>query len=330
MTATDLCALLDCRVPILSAPTGGAAGPELLAAVCDAGGYGAIPLWGGTPDAVARGIDAVRERTDRPFAVNLNLSFDTPDHLSVCIDKGVHGVSLFWGEEAAWIGRARAAGLRTLVTVGTAAEAKRAEEAGAHIVVAQGWEAGGHVWGQVAGLALIPAVADAVGIPVVAAGGIADGRGLAAALVLGASGAWIGTRFLAAKEAVIHEDYRRALLAASAEDAEWYADLYDLAWPDAPHRALANDTARIWREAGRPALEDRPEKEGEVGRKPDGSPVRRYESYTPKTGTTGDIAAMSLWSGQGVGLVRKVQPAAEIVAEIERDARAILGSTRLP
>ena len=329
MTASDLRARLGCRRPILSAPMGGAAGPDLVAAVCNAGGYGVVPLWGQPAEGVEAGIDAIRARTDGTFAVNINLAFDPDTALDVCIDRAVHAVSLFWGDPTRALARAKSAGLCTLVTVGTAAEARAAEDAGADIIVAQGWEAGGHVWGTVATFALVPAVADAVSVPVVAAGGIADGRGLAAALALGASGVWIGTRLLSASEAAVTDPYREALLAASAEDTEWYADLYDLQWPDAPHRALANDTSRRWHDSGHPPLKDRPDAGDEIGRKPDGSPVMRYESYTPRTGTTGDIAAMSLWSGQGVGLVRKVQPAAEILDEIERDARAVLGSELL-
>jgi NAD(P)H-dependent flavin oxidoreductase YrpB (nitropropane dioxygenase family) len=175
----------------------------------------------------------------------------------------------------------------------------------------------------VATLALVPAVVDQVGkVPVVAAGGIADGRGLAAVLALGASGAWIGTRFLSAHEAAIHPRYHDLLLAATETETE-YGTLYDGTWPDAPHRTLRNSTIRSWEAAGRPDSGDRPGEGEIVGRWSDGHVVR-YQSHTPTHDTEGDIEAMSLWAGQGVALVHKTQPAADIVREIAGEAKAIL------
>lgn len=211
-----------------------------------------------------------------------------------------------------------------LASVGSATEARMAEESGADVIVAQGWEAGGHVWGQVSTMALVPAVVDAVDIPVVAAGGIADGRGMAAALMLGASGVWIGTRLLASHEATIHDIYRARLLAAGETDTQWAHELYDGGWPDAPHRALCNSTSREWIAAGCPAPGGRPKEKVVIGHKPNGDPVVRYDSYTPVAQTTGDIEAMSLWAGQAVSLVTETMPAEDIVAEIFQQARAQL------
>ena len=138
-------------------------------------------------------------------------------------------------------------------TVGSAEEARRAVASGVDVIVAQGWEAGGHVWGNVATLPLVPAVVDAVApVPVIAAGGIGDARGVAAVLALGAQAAWLGTRFLLAEEMPIHEDYRRRLIAAAETDAQRYPNLYEVGWPDSPHRALRNSTAKAWEAAGRP------------------------------------------------------------------------------
>jgi NAD(P)H-dependent flavin oxidoreductase YrpB (nitropropane dioxygenase family) len=302
----------------------GAAGPDLVAAVCNAGGYGVIPLWGKPADQVIAGIDELRALTDRNFAVNLNLSFPYQEQLDACIDKGIHGVSLFWGMKPTAIARAKAGGLVVLVSVGSANEARIAADAGADVIVAQGWEAGGHVWGQVSTMALVPAVVDAVDIPVVAAGGIADGRGMAAALMLGASGVWVGTRLLASTEATIHDVYRTRLLQASEVDTQWAQDLYDVGWPEAPHRALANSTSQAWANAGRSAPGNRPNEKELIGQRPNGDPVVRYQSYTPLPQTVGDVEAMSLWSGQGVSLVREIMPAADIVEEIYRDAQKCL------
>ncbi len=323
---TDLCTLLNINKPILSAPMGGAAGPDMVATVCNAGGFGVIPLWGKSADGVRAGIAELRALTDRNFAVNLNLGFDYADQLQACIDARVCAVSLFWGMAPEAIERAKNGGLLVMSSVGSAAEAKQAADAGADIIIAQGWEAGGHVWGQVATMALIPAVVDAVDVPVVAAGGIADGRGMAAALMLGAQGVWIGTRFLASHEATIHATYQNSILQAQDDQTEWHADLYDVTWPNAPHRTLANATSDAWAAAGRAAPGARPGEQEVIGQRPGGGDVLRYQSYTPLPGTTGDVAAMSMWAGQGVGLVHKVLSAADIVSEIDTDARAIIAA----
>ncbi len=316
--------ILNIEIPIISAPMGGATGPTMAAAVSEAGGFGTIPLWGGSTEQVRKGIQQVRALTDRNFAVNLNMDFPHEEKLQACIEEELFAVSLFWGVKPGIIESAKKGGLVVLSTVGNAREAKLAADAGADIIVAQGWEAGGHVWGQVATMALVPAVVDTVSVPVVAAGGIADGRGMAAALMLGASGVWVGTRFLASNEANIHPDYRQLIQEASEDHTGWYQELYDGFWPDAPHRSLENSTSERWRAAESPRSGSRPDEDAVVGYKPDGEAVMRYQSYTPQTGTTGDIAAMSLWCGQGVAQVQETMAAAEIVEEIYRDARRIL------
>lgn len=321
---TELCKLLGIGKPIVLAPMGGAVGPDLAAAVSNAGGFGVLPLWGLPIDQVRERIDQVRALTHRNFAVNLNLSFPYKEQLEACIEKRVFAVSLFWGVEPSAIATAKSGGLIVLATVGTAKEAKTAADAGADIIVAQGWEAGGHVWGEVSTMALVPAVVDAVKVPVVAAGGIADGRGLAAALMLGASGVWIGTRFLASAEATIHKTYQRAVLGASESQTEWHRDLYDVGWPNAAHRTLSNSTSQKWRSAGAALPGSRPNEEEIIGYSATGESVVRYQCYSPGPGTSGDVEAMALWAGQGVSLVRKVLPAAEIVEEIYQDATRVL------
>ncbi len=210
-------------------------------------------------------------------------------------------------------------------TVSTAKEARHAVECGVDVVVAQGWEAGGHVRGTVATMPLIPAVVDAVGsVPVMAAGGIADGRGFAAALALGACGAWIGTRFLASNEVAIHPHYRERLLAATEDDTVYLEELFDIGWPRAPHRVLRNSTVAAWESAGRPTTGTRPGEGEVVATSKSRGPIVRYRSYTPGADAEGDIDALSLWAGQSVALIHKVQPAAEIVREIVSEAQTIL------
>jgi NAD(P)H-dependent flavin oxidoreductase YrpB (nitropropane dioxygenase family) len=193
--------------------------------------------------------------------------------------------------------------------------------------VAQGWEAGGHVWGEVATLALVPAVVDAVApVPVVAAGGIGDGRGLAAVLALGASAGWLGTRFVMAAEAPAHPRYRE-LLAGADETGTLHGSVFDGGWPNAPHRALRNSTIAGWEAAGRPTEGSRPGEGEIVARDAAGEPMLRYDSASAQAGDSGDIEAMSLWSGQSVGLIREVQPAAEIVRGIASEAAAVLAAS---
>lgn len=196
---------------------------------------------------------------------------------------------------------------------------------GVDVVVAQGWEAGGHVRGTVATMALVPAVVDAVSpAPVVAAGGIADGRGLAAALALDAAGAWIGTRFLASHEAAIHARYRERLLQASENDTVFLENLFDVGWPNAPHRTLRNQTVDTWEAAGRPPTGRRPGEGEVIATSRSRGPIVRYQSYTPDADAEGDIDALPLWAGQSVGLVSKVQSAGDIVREIADEARLTL------
>jgi NAD(P)H-dependent flavin oxidoreductase YrpB (nitropropane dioxygenase family) len=262
--------------------------------------------------------------TDRPVGINLGLEWEQGERLTAALDAGARVVSLFWGDPADLIAEAHSAGALTMVTVGSAEEASHAVAVGADVVVAQGWEAGGHVWGTVSTLALVPRVVDAAGpVPVVAAGGIADGRGLAAVLALGAAGAWVGTRFLAAPEAQIHDDYRGRLFEATELDT-FYGTLFDGGWENAPHRALRNSTVEAWEAAGRPAPGSRPGETDEPAFRPDGSPINRYASTTPSIGMSGDLEPLSHWAGQGVGLVTHVQPAHEIVGEIVGDAERIL------
>ena len=236
-------------------------------------------------------------------------------------------ISFFWGQSAEMVARAKAGGAIVMQTVSTAKQGQLAVQSGVDVVVAQGWEAGGHVRGTVATMALVPAVVDAVApVPVVAAGGIADGRGLAAALALGASGAWIGTRFLASPEATIHEHYRARLLQASESDTVYLENLFDIGWPDAPHRVLSNKTVTEWEKAGRPEPGRRPGEGEVVGASAAEGTLVRYGCSTPRSDAEGDIEAMSMWAGQGVSLVRKRQPASEIVREIYAEAIATLRS----
>ena len=322
---TALCKLLGIEVPIIQAPMGGAVGPAIAAAVSNAGALGMLVLWRADLETVRRQIRETRSLTRRPFGVNLNLEFPQDERVAVCLDEGVPIISFFWRDPAALVPRAKAGNAIVLHTVGTAEAARRAVDCGVDVVVAQGWEAGGHVRGTVATLPLVPAVVDAVSpTPVVAAGGIADGRGLAAVLALGASGAWIGTRFLASHEAAIHPRYRERLLKATENDTVFLEELFDVGWPRAPHRVLRNKTVAAWEAAARPPSGKRPGEGEVIATSKTSGRIVRYQSYTPGADAEGDIEALSLWAGQSVGLVSRLQPAGEIVREVADEAQAIL------
>jgi nitronate monooxygenase len=294
--------MLGIEHPIVQAPM--AAVPELAAAVSNAGGLGMVTLtWSTSVGDVIRETAAL---TDRPFAGNLVLASDQHRRLDDALDAGLRIVSLFWGDPAGYVDQVHDANGIVLQTVGSAEEAWRAVASGVDVVVA-----------QVATLPLVPAVVDAVSpVPVIAAGGIGDARGVAAVLALGAQAAWLGTRFLLAEEMPIHEEYRRRLISAVETDAQWYADLYDVGWSDAPHRALRNSTADVWQAAGRPQAGSRPGEGEVIAHFASGESIVRYEPAPPMVGTTGDIEALSMWAGQSVALARHTQSAAQIVAEL--------------
>src|SRR5215468_7363173 len=212
---TNLCHMLGIEYPIIAAPMGpDLTGPDLVAAVSNAGGLGILQAQLCPPPLFRQEIRRARALTDRPFGVNLILHFPVEDHVAVCLEERVPVLSFFWGDPTPYVGRAHAAGVKVFHQVGSVAEAERAA-AGIDVIVAQGVEAGGHVAGEVSTLALIPRVVDAVApVPVVAAGGIADGRGVVAVLALGAQAAMLGTRFLASAESRAHPRYKQRLLEA--------------------------------------------------------------------------------------------------------------------
>jgi nitronate monooxygenase len=292
-----------------------AAIPQLAAAVSNAGALGMVTLtWSADVGAVVRETAAL---TTRPFGGNFVLTSDHHDHLDQALGAGLRIVSFLWGDPSAYIKAVHDAGGIVMLTVGSAEEARRAVASGVDVIVAQGLEAGGHVWGTVGTLALVPAVVDAVApVPVIASGGIGDARGVAAVLALGAQAAWLGTRFLLAEEMPIHEDYRRRLIAAAETDPQLYPNLYEVGWPDSPHRALRNSTATAWEAAGRPPLARRPGAGDVIAHFASGEAIVRYEPAPPMVGTTGEIEALSMWAGQGVALAKESQSAADIVKEL--------------
>jgi NAD(P)H-dependent flavin oxidoreductase YrpB (nitropropane dioxygenase family) len=320
---TTFCDLMGIDLPIVQAAIGGAAVPALAAAVSNAGGFGTVNLTGYDAESARHMIQHTRELTSKPFCVNFLLPYEGQYEaaLDVSLSEKVPVINLFWGDPAPFVDQVHAAGSLLLMQVGSVEEARHAAECGVDIIIAQGWEAGGHVRGEVATLPLVANVVNEVApVPVLAAGGISDGRGLAAVLALGAAGAYIGTRFLASEEASVATEYIEQVLYAQATDTI-HTTLFDGGWPGATHRALRNSTYVAWAEAGQPPHGQRPGEDEVLATHTSGYQVRRYESYTATAELEGDIEALALWAGQGVGLVNQVQPAADIVREIANDAR---------
>jgi nitronate monooxygenase len=328
MLKTPLCDRLGIELPIIAAPMGFVSGPELAAAVSNAGGLGIMSFSGNPAPVLREEIRRLRRLTAKPFGVNLILYFPIEEQVAVCLEERVPVLSLFWGDPAPWVERAHAAGITVAHQVGSVEAARRAARAGVDLVIAQGVEAGGHVEGRVGTMVLVPRVVDAIApVPVAAAGGIADARGLVAALALGAQAAVLGTRFLATPEATAHPLYKEKVVAATEEDTV-HTLLFGGGWPAAPHRTLRTAFVEEWLGREARGQEQRPDEPivGETRMGGMAVPVTRFASLPPSAGTTGDVASMQLLAGQSAGLVGEVKAAGAIVRELAEGARRIIGS----
>ena len=323
---TQICDLLGCSLPILQAGMGGPARSELAAAVAAAGGFGMLGMVRESPDLIAAEIDAVRARTNRPFAVNLIPSATRADlldaEMGAALDRGVPAFCFFWDVVAEAVTRAKKSGALVLHQVGTVDAAKAALDAGVDLLIAQGVEAGGHVHGQTSALVLVEQIVRLSTVPVVASGGFATGASLVAALSLGAQGIHCGTAFLATEESFAHDYHKDRLIAADAADTV-YTDAYVLNWPKgAPVRVIRNsmidslgyqltgyDPAHIVRE--------------EIARQ-DGTPILRFSTDSPLRTTEGDLEAMALYAGQGTAFVSRKERAADVIDRIMDEAGAAL------
>lgn len=217
---TEITKLLGITYPILQGGMAWVAEYHLAAAVSEAGGFGIIGAASAPPEAVREQIRKVKERTDRPFGVNVMLmNPNAPEVARVVVEEGVTAVTTGAGNPAAYIGMWKEAGIKVIPVVASVAMARMMEKAGADAVVAEGAESGGHI-GAATTMTLVPQVADAVNIPVIAAGGIGDGRGFAAAMMLGASGVQMGTRFIVANESIVHANYKERVIKAKDIDSE--------------------------------------------------------------------------------------------------------------
>lgn len=309
---TKLCDLLGVQHPIMLAGMGGVSYAELVAAVSNAGGYGVLGMAGRTPDFIRDQMRLVKTLTDKPFGVDLLAA--SPDSLMASVDIIIaEGASSFvagLGVPMPIMEKLKAAGLKVMVVCGAVKHAVKAEQAGCDAVICQGGEGGGHT-GLVGTLPLVSQAVEAVKIPVVAAGGLYDGRGLAAALSLGAVGVWMGTRFIASHEAHAGEMYRDVIVEATDEST-----VRTRSYSGKPMRVKKNAWVDDWE-----------------SRAQDIQPFPQQAILSSRSGAMGgiggqienlDIDKSAFAMGQSAGGIREVLPAAEIVARIMAEAEAAI------
>lgn len=308
-------------VPILQAPIGGAASPDLVKAVGQAGALGSLALTWTAFDESAEQIAALNAG-GLGYFVNFVLRFGTAAPRAALLHRPPC-ITLSWGCDADTIALAHQHGVRVGVQVGSAAGAAAAIAAGADFVIAQGFEAGGHVQSTTPLERLLPAVLAIAGsVPVVAAGGIARAEDIAACLKQGAQAVMLGTRFVATRESLAHDGYKQALVAAAAGDTS-FTLCFDLTWPFALHRVLRNPTLEAWEAAGQPAPPFRPG-EGEVLFHQNGNPVLRYSDEPPQIGAVGPVGDGCLYAGSGVQFIDRIEPAGSLVNRLWAETQRLL------
>jgi NAD(P)H-dependent flavin oxidoreductase YrpB (nitropropane dioxygenase family) len=305
MISTPICDLLDIEHPIALGGMGSATTPQLVAAVSRAGGLGALGCHYLPPDQIRAGTAAIRQETNKAFGLNFLLFDIHEDGFAAALDLRPAVMQFAWARPEQdlkpYFDRAHGAGCKVTYMAGAVSEAVRAVEAGADIIIAQGSEGGGHV-GWMGSLPLVPMVVDAVApVPVLAAGGFADGRGLVAALALGAEGILLGTRFLATVESPLHPNFKQAIVDSDGHDTQ-LSEIPDIAagqvWPGAMTRSRRNKFIERW--AGREwAL-----RQGRV------EALARLQAARK----AGDVDEGPLSMGQDAGLIHDIPPAAEVVA----------------
>jgi NAD(P)H-dependent flavin oxidoreductase YrpB (nitropropane dioxygenase family) len=319
MITTAFTRLAGCTAPIQLAPMPGITTTDLAVAVADAGGVALLPTPLLAPEVLAARLGEIASRTRGAFGAGFLVPFLDPACLRVAAERS-RVVDFFYGDpNATLVAMAKARGALAGWQVGSRDEAVAAEQAGCDYVVAQGTEAGGHVRGTTSLLPLLDQVLAAVRVPVLAAGGIATARQLAAVLAAGAAGARLGTRFVAASESGAHPRYVEALLAADAADT-CLTEAFGADWPHAPHRVLRSSI-----DAMKGA---RDEVVGETRFPGVPVPVPRGSAICPSRDTTGRVEAMALYAGESVACIDDVRPAAEIVAELVSGAERLLAARR--
>lgn len=321
---TKLTALLNIEYPIIQAPIGSATNPVLASEVSNSGGLGMLALsWKENQEC----IDIIRETktlTSKPFGVNLVLDWNQDERVALCISEKVPVVSFFWGDSTKYIEKLKQHNIKICQTVSNSKEAIEYSKKGIDVIIAQGWEAGGHVKGSVASSVLIPSISSKLNIPVVASGGFTNGQGLIAAISLGASGICIGTRFLMSNEAHIEDSYSDLISKSDENSTTYVKNLFNVGWENAPHRILKNSTVLDWEKVGEPKIGKRPNEDEIIAYDSNDNPIVRYSDNSPIKGTKGNLEALALYAGQSSGLISERIPAKQIVRLIIEEAKSTL------
>lgn len=303
---TRVTELLQIEYPIIQGGMAWVAEHHLATAVSEAGGFGLIGAASAPPEIVREEIRKAKELTDKPFGVNIMLLNPNADEVAkIVVEEGIQAVTTGAGNPEKYMSMWKEAGVKVIPVVASVAMAKRMERYGADAVVAEGMEAGGHIGNQTT-MALIPQIVDAVNIPVIAAGGIGDGRGIAASFMLGAEGVQMGTRFVVADESIVHENYKNRIVKAKDIDSVVTGQS-----TGHPVRCLRNQMTKEY-----------------IKKEQEGVPFEELERMTlgslRKAVMDGDILNGTVMAGQIAGLVSKRQSCKEILQEIMGEAEKLL------
>lgn len=322
----DHFARIQSRLPIWNAGMGGGlAGPELAAAVSNAGGFGVLGTGASPPPVIHDMIARTRTLTSKPVGANIILPMSDGSDIAAVFDAGVEAIVLFWGDIQPWVADAHKRGMAVVAQCGDGEDASAAADAGADAVIIQGTEAGGHVKALRPLAETLAEARAALGrLPLIAAGGITSGADIARQLAAGARAVSIGSLFLVTEESAALPAYKERLIAAGAADTVM-TDLFDIGWPRANHRVIRNQTYEQWEAAGRPTAGARPGEDEQIGEFTLGGtsvPLPRYSVIPPGEGFTGDIDAAALYAGESVEHIHAVESVAAIMARLERELRA--------
>lgn len=303
---TKVTELLQIEYPIIQGGMAWVAEHHLAAAVSEAGGFGLIGAASAPPEIVREEIRKAKELTDKPFGVNIMLLNPNADEVAkIVVEEGIQAVTTGAGNPEKYMPMWKEAGVKVIPVVASVAMAKRMERYGADAVVAEGMEAGGHIGNQTT-MALIPQIVDAVNVPVIAAGGIGDGRGVAASFMLGAEGVQMGTRFVVADESIVHDNYKDRIVKAKDIDSVVTGQS-----TGHPVRCLRNQMTKEY-----------------IKKEQEGVPFEELERMTlgslRKAVMDGDILNGTVMAGQIAGLVSKRQSCKEILQEIMTEAEKLL------
>ncbi|WP_291569947.1 enoyl-[acyl-carrier-protein] reductase FabK [Clostridium sp. UBA4548] len=306
MIKSDICSILGIKYPVIQGGMAWIADSSLASAVSNAGGLGIIAAGNNTPENVRKEIKKAKQLTDKPFGVNIMLLSDNADEVAkIVCEEGVKVVTTGAGNPGKYMDMWKSHNIKVIPVVASVALARRMERSGADIVIAEGMEAGGHI-GELTTMALVPQIVDSVNIPVIAAGGVGDGRGMAAAFMLGAQGVQVGTRFLIARECNVHENYKKKVI-----DSKDIDSVVTARSTGHPVRVLRNKLSREFVN-----LEKQAASFEEIEKL--GSGALR------KAVVEGDIDNGSVMAGQIAGLIKKEESCEEILKDLVEGAKEVL------